>query len=137
MNLDDLTLEEAYALQNANNPESLINKKAVPLESLSLEEAKELQKIDAERPQSDDEWVTYLKNQAKLGVTDSTALGAATVKTFLLHPIEMIKENIGYGLDGSKSFSEIRENLSVPIPFTEGATYAQRFGEAFQKIKII
>jgi hypothetical protein len=100
---------------------------------LSLEEAKELQKIDAERPQTDDEWAAYLKNQAKLGVTDSAALGAATVKTFLLHPIEMIKENIGYGLDGSKSFSEIRENLSVPIPFTEGATYAQRFGEAFQK----
>ena len=133
MNLDDLTLEEAYALQNDNNPNSLINRKAVPLESLSLEEAKELQKIDAERPQTDDEWAAYLKNQAKLGVTDSAAFGAATVKTFLLHPIEMIKENIGYGLDGSKSFSEIRENLSVPIPFTEGATYAQRFGEAFQK----
>lgn len=133
MNLDDLTLEEAYALQNDNNPESLINKKAVPLESLSLEEAKELQRIDAERPQSDDEWATYLKNSAKLGVTDSTALGAATIRTFFLHPIEMIKENIGYGLDGSKSFSEIRENLSVPIPFTEGATYAKRFSKAFQR----
>ena len=103
--LENMTVEELQLLANEMDSESLVNTldsdQHIPIESMSVDQLYELQgqlaNEDKIKNMEADSTLEWYKNQAKLGITTSVALGAALQEQFVIKPWAHLLEGVFFG----------------------------------------
>jgi len=117
--LENMTVEELNLLLNEMDGESLVNTvdsdQHIPIQHMSDDQLAALQgqlanedKINNMRADSTLEWYV---NQAKLGSTQSIALGTALQEEFMIKPWARLLEGVFFGSGGAEEYKEKQSDM--------------------------